>query len=46
MLLLSNVAWKYNRTLVLDTANGRIRNDAEAMTMWRREYADGWEPRV
>jgi predicted dehydrogenase len=46
MLLLSNVAWKYNRTLRLDTSNGHILGDAEAMTMWRREYEKGWEPRV
>jgi predicted dehydrogenase len=46
MLLLSNVAWKYHRTLELDTATGHIRNDAEAMTMWRREYEKGWEPKV
>jgi predicted dehydrogenase len=46
MLLLSNVAWKYNRTLRLDTANGHVLGDAEAMTMWRREYEKGWEPRV
>jgi predicted dehydrogenase len=45
-LLLSNIAWKYNRTLQLDTANGHIKNDAEAMTMWRREYEKGWEPKV
>ena len=46
MLLLSNIAWKYARTLALDPATGHIRNDAEAMSMWRREYEKGWEPRV
>jgi predicted dehydrogenase len=46
MLLLSNIAWKFGRVLNLDTASGRVLNDAEAMTMWRREYAKGWEPRV
>ena len=45
-LLLSNIAWKYNRTLRLDTSNGHIQNDAEAMTMWRREYEKGWEPKL
>ncbi len=39
-LLLANVAWKYKRTLNLDTANGHILQDAEAMTMWRREYRE------
>jgi len=46
ILLLSNIAWKYNRTLRLDTTNGHVLNDAEAMTMWQREYEKGWEPRV
>jgi predicted dehydrogenase len=46
MLLLSNVAWKYNRTLRLDPSNGHIVGDAEAMTMWGREYEKGWEPHV
>jgi predicted dehydrogenase len=46
MLLLSNIAWKFNRTLKLDTATGNIQNDAEAMTLWRREYEKGWEPNV
>jgi predicted dehydrogenase len=46
ILLLSNIAWKYKRTLRLDTTNGRILGDPEAMTLWRREYEKGWEPRV
>jgi predicted dehydrogenase len=46
MLLLSNIAWKYNRTLRLDPASGHVIGDAEAMTMWGREYEKGWEPRV
>ena len=46
ILLLSNIAWKYNRMLRLDTTNGHIVGDAEAMTMWQREYEKGWEPKV
>jgi predicted dehydrogenase len=46
MLLLSNIAWKYNRTLRLDPASGHVIGDAEAMTMWGREYEKGWEPHV
>ncbi len=46
MLLLSNIAWKVNRTLNLDPTNGHILNDPEAMRMWRREYEKGWEPHV
>jgi predicted dehydrogenase len=46
MLQLSNMAWKVQRDLHLDAANGRIASDPEAMTMWSREYQKGWEPHV
>jgi predicted dehydrogenase len=46
MLQLSNIAWIVNRELLLDPKDGRIQNDAQAMTMWEREYEKGWEPRI
>ncbi len=46
MLHLSNIAWKHDRALHLDTRNGHILGDEQAMGMWRREYAKGWEPKV
>jgi predicted dehydrogenase len=46
MLQLSNVAWEVNRLLKLDTANGKIQNDAEAMKYWNRSYEKGWEPTI
>ena len=46
MLQLSNVAWKLNRGLKIDPANGHVLNDAEAMKHWGREYEKGWEPKV
>ncbi len=46
MLLLSNIAWKVNRTLHLDKQNGHILDDAKAMEMWGREYEKGWELKV
>jgi predicted dehydrogenase len=46
MLQLSNIAWTVNRELHLDPADGRIRNDAEAMKMWDREYEKGWAPKI
>jgi predicted dehydrogenase len=46
MLLLSNIAWKMNRTLHLDKLNGHILDDAKAMEMWGREYEKGWELKV
>jgi hypothetical protein len=46
MLQLGNIAWRAGRTLNLDTANGHIQNDAEAMKLWGRDYEPGWEPKV
>jgi predicted dehydrogenase len=46
MLQLSNIAWEVSRELHLDTKDGRIEGDAEAMKMWGREYEKGWAPHV
>src|SRR6202453_1061119 len=46
MLQLSNVAWEVNRELRLDTKDGQIQNDAQAMKMWGREYEKGWAPHL
>jgi hypothetical protein len=46
MLQLSNIAWETGRELHLDTANGKIQNDGEAMKMWGRTYEKGWEPHL
>ncbi len=46
MLQLSNIAWEVNRELRLDTKDGRIQGDPEAMKMWGREYEKGWAPNV
>lgn len=43
---LGNIAHRTGRTLNCDAANGHIQNDADAMKLWRREYAPGWEPTV
>lgn len=44
--LLGNVAQKMGRSLELDSTNGRILNDPEAMKMWARDYEPGWELEV
>lgn len=46
MLQLSNIAWELNRELHLDTKDGKILDDAEAMKMWGREYQRGWAPSI
>jgi len=46
MLQLSNIAWEVNRELHLDTKDGTIQGDAEAMKMWGRDYEQGWAPHI
>ncbi|MFZ0733095.1 MAG: Gfo/Idh/MocA family oxidoreductase [Candidatus Sulfotelmatobacter sp.] len=46
MLQLSNIAWEVNRELRLDTKDGKIQDDPEALKMWGREYEPGWAPHV
>ncbi len=46
MLHQGNIAWSMNRELDIDPANGHIKNDPEAMKLWRRDYERGWEPKV
>ena len=46
MLLLSNISYFTDRTLHLDTTNGHIKNDPEAMKQWGRDYEKGWEVTV
>jgi predicted dehydrogenase len=46
MLQLSNIAWEVNRELQLDTTDGKIQNDPEAMKLWGREYEPGWAPQI
>ena len=36
----------YASVLNIDPANGHIKNDDEAMKLWRRDYEPGWEPKV
>jgi predicted dehydrogenase len=43
---LSNIAWEVNRELQIDTADGKIKDDHEAMKMWGREYEKGWAPHI
>jgi len=46
MLQLSNVAWEINRELQLDTTDGKVLHDAEAMKGWGRDYEKGWAPHL
>jgi hypothetical protein len=46
MLQLSNISWEVNRELHIDTTDGKIQNDPEAMKLWGREYHKGWAPHL
>jgi hypothetical protein len=35
-----------NRELCLDTKDGKIQDDAQAMKYWGREYEKGWAPHL
>jgi hypothetical protein len=43
---LGNIAHRTGRTVNCDPSNGHIQSDDEAMQLWRREYAEGWEPKI
>ncbi|TYA84397.1 Gfo/Idh/MocA family protein [Seonamhaeicola marinus] len=43
---LGNMAQEVGRTLHVDTKTGKVYNDDEAMTYWKREYEQGWEPKL
>ena len=46
ILQLSNIAWEVNRELQVDTSDGKIQGDPQAMKMWDREYEKGWAPHL
>ena len=46
ILQLSNIAWEENRELALDTKDGKILGDPQAMKGWGREYEKGWAPHI
>ena len=43
---LGNIAYRVGRSLQCETDRGQIVADNEAMSYWRRTYAEGWEPSV
>jgi predicted dehydrogenase len=43
---LGNIAHRTGRSLLCDPSDGRIKEDSEAISYWKREYEPGWEPRI
>jgi predicted dehydrogenase len=43
---LGNIAQRVGRVVSCDPNDGKIQGDADAQTLWKREYAPDWEPHV
>jgi predicted dehydrogenase len=43
MVHYSNIAYRINKGFDIDNSSGRM-YDRDAMKLWKREYAPGWEP--
>ncbi len=46
LVQLGNIALRSGGSLAVDPTNGHIKNNKEAMKLWKREYQKGWEPTV
>jgi len=45
-LQLANISWTVNREVLLESRDGHIKNDPDAMKLWARSYEHGWEVKV
>jgi hypothetical protein len=43
---LGNIAQNVGRTIHINPTTGKVKDDDEAMSYWKREYQDGWEPKL
>ena len=43
---LGNIAQDAGETIKIDQTTGKILNNEKAMANWKREYAQGWEPKL
>ncbi|MGS0527344.1 hypothetical protein ACU8V7_21400 [Zobellia nedashkovskayae] len=43
---LGNIAQDAGETIKIDQTTGKILNNEKAMASWKREYAQGWEPKL
>jgi hypothetical protein len=43
---LKNIAHRTGRSLRCNPTDGKIENDADAMKLWTKDYAAGYEPKV
>ena len=43
---LGNMAQDAGETLKVDSSTGKVLNNEKAMAKWKREYENGWEPKL
>jgi len=46
LVQLGNISQRVGRSLKIDSENGHILHDQEAMAYWKRTYETGWEPKL
>lgn len=46
LMQIGNISQRVKRSLDIDSANGRIIQDQEAMKYWSRDYEPGWEMKL
>lgn len=46
LMQIGNISQRVGRSLDIDSANGRIMDDKEAMKYWTRDYQPGWEMKL
>jgi predicted dehydrogenase len=46
LMQLSNIAWEVSRELRIDSTDGKVLGDPEAMKFWGRHYEPGWAPHL
>ncbi|MDR1501381.1 MAG: Gfo/Idh/MocA family oxidoreductase [Prevotella sp.] len=46
LMQVGNIAQRVGRQLNIDSANGRIMHDTDAMKYWSRDYQPGWEMKL
>jgi hypothetical protein len=46
LVQLGNISQRVGRSLNIDSSNGHILKDSEAIKLWSRSYQKGWEMKL
>jgi len=41
-----NIAQEVGGSIAIDSSSGKIHNNTDALSYWKREYEQGWEPKI